>query len=228
MLHGWGSNPERWKPVLEKNTNIQLFIPYLPGFDPKNTIERPYDIEDYSIWLGEYIKKNNIQKPVLIGHSNGGRIAMYYCAKNPQVVQKLILVDTAGIPPKNSAKKLIFQTLAKTGKNLLKAISHRPVYRFFEKLIYRLAGESDYFTASPVMKKTMQNMLAYDIRQDLSKIAIPVLCIWGTHDKITPISMGNELVRLLPFSSLKTIDCGHNPHITNKRELSDIINDFIT
>ena len=233
ILHGWGSNPDRWGLIrdqlqssLGKIIDTKFYVPYLPGFDPDNPISKPYTIKDYGSWLDQYIKKNKIDKPAVVGHSNGGRIAIFFSSRHPEKISKLILIDSAGIPNKNHLKIAVFYIFAKIGKKTL-ALFGKKTEKLWQNIFYRIARESDYLKASPVMKKTMQNLLQYNAENDLKNIISPTLIIWGKKDTTTPIWMGQKMTKLIPKANLNIISCGHNPHIEAPFEIAKIIRSFL-
>lgn len=233
ILHGWGSSPERWDQVQEELaehvSQANVHIPYVPGFDPKEPPKKPLTIDSYVDWLNNYIHRKKLHKPVLVGHSNGGRIGIHFAAKYPKTLSKLVLVGASGIQPRNSVKKLVFGSIAKAGKTVVSAIGIKDIEKISQKLLYKLTGERDYHKASPIMKKTMVNMLAYDARTDLHDIETPTLCIWGSEDKSTPLWMGKEIRDGIAHAHLEQIPRGgHNIHRTHPVELGKLLMDFIS
>ncbi|KXK11811.1 MAG: Non-heme chloroperoxidase [Microgenomates bacterium OLB23] len=223
ILHGWGSTPNRWQAVAAELENT--FIPALPGFGGKDPI-KPYSVDDYVAWLENYLNEKKLKHIVLVGHSNGGRIAVRYAARYKNV-HRLVLISAAGLPNSHlSMKKRVYGYVAKVGKVALAPIKQTPIYGFAEKVLYKLARESDYYKASAIMKQTMKNMLAYDATEDVKKIVCPTLCVWGTHDTATPLWMGEKIVAMLQNGTLKTIGAGHNIHITHPKWVAKCIQEF--
>ena len=92
ILHGWTYDLDKWKVfgnLLLKNGFTPVFLK-VPGLTQKTN--KIWDIEKYSNWLGEELKKENGQI-ILLGHSNGGRIASYFASMHPEKIAKLILKD---------------------------------------------------------------------------------------------------------------------------------------
>ena len=90
LLHGWGQNIEMMKPLGDYFCDrFRITILDLPGFgesdEPKNT----WTIDDYELMLEDFIKELKIKKPIVIGHSFGGRLSIRYSARNP--IEKLVL-----------------------------------------------------------------------------------------------------------------------------------------
>ncbi len=230
ILHGWGSAPQNWQKVAEelRKKNYQVEIPHLPGFDENYPIDKSYTLEDYSQWFIQFINQKKVNKPTIIGHSNGGRIAAYFAAKHQNKIEKLVLIGAAGIPPKNTLKRYLFKFLSKIGKAFFKILNFDRLSLPAQKFLYKLSGESDYLNASPIMKKTMINMLSSDLTKEFAKIKAQTLIIWGEDDTYTPFWMGEKIRQLIKNSQLVIIDnARHGIHLTHPEKLSQLIIKFI-
>ena len=90
LLHGWGQNIEMMRPIGDNLCErFRITILDLPGFGASDEPESAWTIEKYSNMLEKFVKLTGIKKPVVIGHSFGGRVAIRYCSRNP--IEKLIL-----------------------------------------------------------------------------------------------------------------------------------------
>lgn len=219
ILHGWTTSVENWSPLLEGLKELKPELLTIPGLTEK--INKPWNLEDYTNWLKQSIGN---KKVILIGHSNGGRIALAFAAKYPEKIEKLILIDSAGIYHKEftlQLKRLLFKTAAKLGKKLTSSNSIR-------NIIYKLAGESDYKNAGPTAKQTMINLISYDLTPILNNINTPTLIIWGQQDKTTPLSDGKLMHKFIKGSKFEVIkDARHSPQFTHPKEVVKIINEYI-
>jgi pimeloyl-ACP methyl ester carboxylesterase len=93
-----------------------------------------------------------------------------------------------------------------------------------KNFLYYLAGEGDYQKATPNMKLSMINLSHHDLTPFLEKITIPTLIIWGKDDKITPITDGQIMQKLIKNSKLKVIEgAKHSPFFTHPEEVIKII-----
>ena len=196
---------------------VQLAVPGLT-----EATDQVWTLEDYVEWLKDKLSAE--QHPTVIGHSNGGRIALAFAAKYPDKIGRLILIDSAGIYHNELAiriKRSAFASAARIGKK----ISSSEVLR---KILYKLAGESDYKNAPPLMRKTMANLIAVDLTPQLAEITTPTLIIWGRHDKATPLSDGQLMNKLIKNSELYIIEgAAHSPHFTNTKEVFGVARQFI-
>ncbi|MBI4089734.1 MAG: alpha/beta hydrolase, partial [Candidatus Levybacteria bacterium] len=182
------------------------------------------NISNYIYWLKQILDKEK-GKVILLGHSNGGRISLNFVSKYPEKIDRLILIDSAGIYHNElllRIKRLFFSALAKIGKRLTTS----PTLRNF---LYKLTGESDYKNASKRMGKTMVNLIKSDALLNLSTITVPTLIIWGENDKTLPLRDGEKMHELIKNSKLKVIkNARHSPQLTHPVEVANIIIEEIT
>ena len=219
IIHGWTYSLEKYKRLSQilNSKGLKNEILKVPGLTEK--IERPWDLNDYINWIKNGVNKEN-GKVVLIGHSNGGRIAAAYASKYPQKLEHLILIDSAGILHDELHVKLrllFFETLARIGKKISSSA-------ILKNLLYKMAGGNDYNNATKDAKKTMTNLIKTDLSFSLAKITTPTLILWGEYDKITPLNDGKIMHKLIKNSRLHIIKgAKHSPHFTHAQEVADII-----
>ena len=95
FLHGWGSNLHVFdKLVSQINEDYTIYQIDLPGFGESEILDS-YTIEQYAEYIYLFCLKLGIDKPILIGHSFGGRIAVKYSSLYS--VEKLILISSPGV-----------------------------------------------------------------------------------------------------------------------------------
>lgn len=221
ILPGWSYETKKWNSFvyLLKEKGFSPILLSVPGLTKK--INKPWDINDYVNWLFEKLK--NEKNVFLIGHSNGGRIAISYILSHPKKNSKLILIDSAGIYHNElplRLKRTLFKYLAKLGKKVTKSDT-------LKNLMYKFARENDYNQAPEVMKKTMQNLISHDLTSDLHKIRTDTLIVWGEEDNITPLSDGKLIDEKLQNSNLKIIKTArHSPQFTHTEQVVREINKF--
>ena len=219
IIHGWTYSLEKYKKITEllDAQGIKTEILKVPGLTEK--LDRPWNLNDYIDWLKRKVDKEK-DKVILIGHSNGGRIAAALTSIYPQKIDHLILIDSAGIYHDELNIKLrilFFTTLAKIGKKLTDSAILR-------KLLYKLAKETDYNNATPLMQDTMKNLIKSDLSFRLAKITTPTLIIWGELDKITPVNDAKIFHNLIKNSKLHIVKTArHSPHFTHAEEVADVI-----
>lgn len=211
ILHGWGSCAERWQKVKEllEAGGYKVFLPDLPGFGKEPAPLIPWSIDDYVEWAKSFCEKNNLSRVFLLGHSFGGAIAAKFSIKYPIYVEKLVLIDSAGI-----RKKRLKKEIQKKVAHFLNIFSFLPFYELIRKIAYRtLFRYSDYLLTDGVMKKTYLKVLENDISGVFSSVSVPTMLIWGEKDKITPLKHAYFIKEKIPGAKLEIIpNVKHNPH----------------
>ncbi|MDO8429154.1 MAG: alpha/beta hydrolase [Candidatus Daviesbacteria bacterium] len=223
MLHGWGQDVSSFWGVLDGlKTDFTIWLIDLPGFGRSDLPQKPFTVSNYVSVINSFIEENKIKKPILLGHSLGGRIALKLAAHYPETIDKLILEDAAGIKPKQDSLKPIFYLLAKIFKvfpDIFK-LKTRLRHYFYSSL------ESDYLTAGE-MKETLTKILAEDLTPDLSKIKTETLILWGEKDRAVPLKDGKKMYQLIANSRLEVIDeIGHFPHLEKPNLFIHYVKDF--
>jgi pimeloyl-ACP methyl ester carboxylesterase len=222
ILHGWTKNLDKWNAFLDalKEKGINADLSKIPGLT--ENLDKVWNLSDYVKWLKNIVDKEK-NKVILIGHSNGGRIALAFTNLYPEKVGKLILIDSGGIYHNElplRIKRTVFKTIAKIGKKLTSS-------RSMKNLLYKFARESDYKDLDENTKQTMINLISTDLKPMLSQIQIPTLIIWGREDKITPLSDGISMSNLIKNSKLEIIEnAHHSPQFTNPKEVIDAVLGF--
>ncbi len=209
IIHGWTYTVEPWKNTLAmlRDNGINVKMLHVPGLTEKS--DKVFTIEDYVDWAD----KNIPDGAIALGHSNGGRILLNLCAKNPEKLKYLILLDAAGIY-EPSAKKKIVEKVAKIGKPLKKV----PI---IDKAFHKITGSTDYSRAPENMKQTLANMLASDKDLDLSKVQTKTFILWGKKDTTTPPRQATAMYEKLPNAELKFYaNWTHAPYISSPDELA--------
>lgn len=208
ILHGWGSNSERWKNVGEQfsQNGYKVIIPDLPGFGKSDGLSEPWDTNKYVDFIEQFIKQHNLGSFYLLGHSFGGALAAKIAIKNVQNIKKLFLISGAIVRKKTAPKNFS----AKISK-IIKLFYFLPYYNFFRKAVYKfIIRKSDYAYLEGVMKQTYLNVISEDLSLHLSFIKVPTVVIWGQKDEATPIENGYFVTKQIKNSKLIVIPgAGH-------------------
>lgn len=228
LLHGWGCDLNIFTKI--HHALAQHFTVYtldLPGFGKSSEPSTLWGIEKYTLHLKAFIQHLNINTPILLGHSFGGRISILYASRNP--VKKVILVGSAGIKPTRSMKYYAKVYSFKTVKKVLPFLVGK---KKANKLIddYRKqAGSSDYNAASATMRGILSKVVNEDLQHVMPKIKVPTLLIWGENDTATPLKDGQKMEKLIPNSGLVVFKgCGHYCFLDKSKDFEIIIDNFLS
>lgn len=218
IIHGWTYSIEPWTAVVSilKSKGYEVEQLRVPGLTSES--DEVWDIDGYVAWLHDELA--GVEQPIVLGHSNGGRISLNYLKKYPDSFEKLILLSAAGINVSNqkiSVKRWLFRVAA----TVLRPLKYIPLVR---KVVYRVIGGSDYNRAPTNMKKTLHNLLESDKYLDISDIAVPTAILWGKADPITLLAQGQKMASELPNATIREFDgWAHAPYITHPNELARAI-----
>lgn len=225
MLHGWGANIGLFAAAAESMaTKYLTAAPDLPGFGETPEPPFPWQVDDYTDFVIEFIKNLGLKKVILLGHSFGGRIIIKLVNRKnlPFTVTKIILVDAAGIRPEKTAEQMKKEKLMKIGKKVL-----APMPGLLEKL-QSMVGSADYRAASPLMKKILVNVVNEDLSHLLAGITQETLLIWGTLDTATPITDAEKMEKLIPNAGLARIEgVGHYSFLENPVVFDAILESYL-
>jgi len=229
ILHGWGGSSDSWVRVQEKlfESGYPVICPDLPGFGKSITPLETWGVQDYSKFVFNFSKELGLKRFFIIAHSFGGRIAIKFSISHPEMVEKMILCDAAGIKPKPGIEtKVIFQ-IAKIGNAVL---SPRYLIRIKDRLrnvFYVFLRQRDYTKANETMKEIIKKVLLEDLFPDLLKIKIKTLVVWGEKDKIVPLKYGRIFHKEIKNSKILIFPkIGHSPHLECPQKLSKAIIEF--
>lgn len=211
LLHGWGASLQTFHQLkTDLSSNFKVYALDLPGFG-ESTIGLPLTVEEISEVLWEFVQKLNIEKPILLGHSYGGRVAIIYASKHP--VSKLALVSSAGVKQKlKIAKKVRIK-----------------LYKFFKKCHISLKmGSEDYQNADNVKRIMLVSAVNTDLQSYMKKIKVPTLLIYGVNDEVTPLMLAKKIEKNIAGSVLIQMEeCGHFPYLDRASYFSLILTSFL-
>ena len=232
FLHGWNAPFELYKPIFDylkqKGYGIAAFD--CPGVGKTSEPSAPLTLDDYVSFTLEFCKNIGLNNAVLFAHSNGGRIALRLLSdKNcPIKCQKAVLMDAAGAPTPKTFRQKVSLRMYKC----LRVLGTAPVLRSLFSELYESVRDkrssADYKAASPVMKKTMSNLLSCDLTNVMPGINADVLLVWGEKDTATPLSEGKKMESLIKNSGLAPIaGAGHYPYIDNPRQFYAVLDAYL-
>lgn len=226
MLHGWANDVSSfWQVAQDLKADFTVWLIDLPGFGRSENPKKPFKVLDYAETVKAFIDELKIQKPIILGHSHGGRTTIKLTSKYPDTAEKIILLDSAGIKPKRDGFKFIAYILAKMFNILFPEIwgLKKLLRHYFYKNI-----ESDYIRAGK-LKETLKLILEEDLTADIKKIQTETLVLWGENDPTLEASLANgrRMYKLIPKSRIEIIEgAGHHPHIDNPKMFVYWVKDF--
>lgn len=227
MLHGWGCEggiyAETAKALSQYYT---VYIFDLPGFGQSDEPLSVWGTEAYTAMLHAFIIKQQLNKPILMGHSFGGRVSICYAAQHE--VGSVVLIDSAGVVPKRAFsyyyKVYRFKFLSKLSTLFL---SKKRAEELAEKK-RQAAGSSDYAQASARMRSVLSRVVNEDLCYLMPKIEVPVLLFWGNKDTATPLSDAEKMKSLMHNAELVVASgAGHYSFLESKALFNATVKRFL-
>ena len=225
LLHGWGGEAASFQPVFEwLAQSHKVYALDLPGFGKSQVPPTAWDSSDYARFVTAFLEKFGIPKAHLIGHSFGGRISIILSAEHPEKVDKLILVDSAGIRPRRTVKYYFRVGIAKAGK-LLRRCGKLGAH--LANAMSARVGSKDYQDAGE-MRATLVKVVNQDLRSLLPRISASTLLIWGENDKDTPVFFGQIMEKEIPDAGLVVLkEAGHFSYLDKFPQFCRIVASFL-
>lgn len=230
ILQGWATSYPLYDVVaMSIASNYRVLQFDLPGFGASQEPPESWNVDQFTDFFIKLMEALEIKKVVLIGHSYGGRMIIKLLVREniPFEIEKVVLIDSAGVMPKRSAKQKfkVFRY-----KMLKKVLNFKPIYMMFEELIElwkSTQGSEDYRNASPVMKGCLVKAVNEDLTHLFEKNKYDTLLIWGDKDDATPLSDAKIMEKLMPSAGLAIIPgTGHFSFAENVPVFTGIMQAF--
>ena len=248
FIHGLGGFVENWEDnIIELSKVRQVYALDLAGFGFSDKPDVDYTISYFADFVRDFMITSGIEKATMIGESMGGGIALQLALKYPEKVEKIVLAGSSGLG-KEVSISLRLLTLPIFGERLSRP-SKEGTKQFFEQLFYNKEIiqeewiEYDYqLSLQPGVQRSLLRALRslcniwgqkrkiyLPILENLQKIEIPVLILWGAQDQIVPVSHAHRAKKILPNARIHIFDpCGHVPNIECADEFNALVTGFMS
>jgi len=232
LLHGWGSNLTLFNGIIKNLSKTRkVYALDFPGFGDSEEPKESWNTDKYTEMVIRFVEQNKITTLSLLGHSFGGRIIIKMANKKDLSfkIDKIILVDSAGIIPEKKNNKPSFKT--RTYRMLKSIVSVKLMKKIFPNAVEGIKkhfGSADYRSATPVMRDTLVQTVNENLEPLLSKILQPTLIIWGENDQETPIADAIKMEKLIQDSGIVKIpNAGHYSFLDNPILVNSVLNEFL-
>ena len=224
ILPGWGETRQTFSYKIQFLKNFfTVYILDYPGFGNSPFPYKNLTIYDYTELIYHWIQELEIDNPILIGHSFGGRIITTLLGYYHYPFKNIILMNSAGIKPKRTFRKGIKTFIYKMLKKIKKIIPKK-FQEPYQTFLFSKFASRDYKNLNPNMMETFKNIVNEDLKPYLKYIKAKTLLIWGNKDEDTPIQDANIMHKLISNSELIMIDgTGHFTYLQRPNLINQII-----
>ena len=226
LLHGLFGTISNWTTVLDYfSKRYRVMIPSLPIYEG----DRKYtSIEGLLSYVEDFIESLKILRPVLLGNSLGGHLALMYALRHSNNVHSMVLCGSSGLYENTSAG------VSFPRRGSYEYIKSRVIDVFYDPIIVSEAFIQEIFDITKSIPKCLRVVMIaksaqrHNMSKDLCKVHVPTLLVWGLNDKVTPPDVAHEFHTKLPNSSLKFIDkCSHVPMMEHPKYFNQLSHTFI-
>lgn len=244
LIHGGGAGADSWGnwkgciPLL--STNSRVLALDMVGFgktdkpDPGTFV---YDENARIKHIVDFIEAMGLERVNLVGNSMGGGASLGVCKTRPELVNKLVLMGSAGLSKLADMSEelrviLTYKPSLDHMRQVVQALTHDgfPVDEEMVEYRYKLTREPGTMEAyGAMMKWQVDHGGLFFPEEEIRQVKHKTLVINGKQDKVIPISHGNKFAQLLENSWLILIpNCGHWAMIEHPREFCDITAWFLS
>jgi pimeloyl-ACP methyl ester carboxylesterase len=229
LLHGLFFFRESWNAVFDAlSSEFRVVAPDLPGFGES---EKPgpsrfdYTVDTFAHTVADLYAGLHLGPAALIGHGLGGAIAISVAARYPELVSRLILVDALCYPTPRDLTQRVAELPLLGGLAFKQLWGRRAFRNYFKERVFsrdfsvpleRVDRYYDVFNPPAARVSALATLRGtIDTRAtiaDIARVAVPTLVVWGRHDTIYPVLLGQRLAREIRGAGLELMNTGHAPH----------------
>ena len=245
-IHGLGGNWQSWLANIPAFMGSHRCIAVdLPGFGYSKMPPHELSIPGYARWLAHLLSDLGVERATVVGNSMGGFIGADLAVNEPDLVEKLVLVNAAALwNERRRARPLVMLSnltksyATKFAAQWEMAHSHPRLRipalagagaRHPGRIPRDLAWEIMSGAGAPGFADALQALYDHRIREDLERISCPTLILWGTHDPLVPLRHAFEYEDVIAEARVVVFnDTGHIPMVEKPREFNAAVEDFMS
>jgi pimeloyl-ACP methyl ester carboxylesterase len=205
LIHGGASDSKDWVETIEAlSPSYSIHAPDLLGYGLSDRPKTGYFLSEFVDFTLEFIKELDFDAHVLVGHSIGGRVCLEIALRHPEIVRRLVLVDTVG-----------FNKLARWGMYI-------GAFMYWLRKMLRMAQPYPRFFKEDSEDKD------WVCTERLPELQVPTLIVWNQRDPYYPVSGAFKAAELIPNARLEVFSgYGHAPHVQQRTYFNSLLLDFI-
>jgi 2-hydroxymuconate-semialdehyde hydrolase len=244
LIHGFFFDSFTWHNNIDAlSANFRVLAPDLWGFGYSTREPLEYGYPLFAEQLLMFMDALHVEKASIIGHSMGGGTAIYFSVHHPDRVNKLLLVDAAGMPNplpllgRLTNLPLVGELMYAMKGDFMRRMALKTNWihddsfitdSYFENATrcHKVKGSTAVMLT--ILRKQFFHTLPDEVRA-LGELNIPTLIVWGRYDTAIPLARGREMHALLKESQLEVFDnVGHCPHDEMFARFNQIAVEFLS
>ncbi len=226
LLHGLMGTASMFDKILEyfAGKGYKVLVPELPIY------ELPMlktNVKHFSLFIKRFIEHKNLERPILVGNSLGGHIALYLTKHYPELVSNLVLTGSSGL-----YESAMGDSYPKRGDR--DYVRKKVEMVFYDPKTATEAMVDDLFEVvndrGSVLRilSLAKSAIRHNMANDLPDMKMETCLVWGKQDTVTPPEVAHDFDKLMPNSELFWIDkCGHAPMTEHPEQFNKIVHDWL-
>ena len=257
LLHGTGNTAGFFRPLLDELDGVHVLAADLPGLGLSDPIDvSRSDFREAAVaWLDDLLDALGLDSVTLLGHSGGGVRALWYALARPDRVERLVLLGVPTLPKTRCPLPLRLASTPGLGDLLSRLVppSRKSALRLGRFMgegetlprhpdlvdlmvavgrdpIADHAARTEFRTLiSPFALLTPSGWRRGSrVRPDeLRRVAMPTLVVWGERDPIGGPSVAQEATGLIPKARLEMLPTGHGVWLGEPARTARAVEDFV-
>lgn len=248
FVHGLSGSWQNWLENLPAMARTHRVITFdLPGFGASELPAEGISISGYARCVAELLARLGVERATVVGNSMGGFIGAELAIEHPEIVERLVLVSSAGLATEKAVHTSVLGALRAVDNvaqayfgwmvSRSHALTSRPRSRRFmlgivtphaDRLSPALAAEQVRGSGKPGFVAALDALNHYPIRDRLPRIACPTLIVWGEKDRLITVRDADRFQKLIP-NARKVVwpDTGHMAMMERPRSFNRLLSAFV-
>jgi pimeloyl-ACP methyl ester carboxylesterase len=249
FVHGFRGAHDGLHAIIGSLDDFDCIAPDLPGYGVSAPASTKHDLETYSAWLGEFIRKLKLNaKPAVVGHSFGTLVVAAHAAQKNEM-GSIVLINPVSKPGLQGPRRfvsaltsLLFWATGKLPEKGSRAIVDSWVVLQFVSSVMAKSRDRELrnwihrqhhstmknYANSDVMYESYQASIHHCVEEYAAKIKNHTLMIAGERDDITSAAQQLEVSKKLPDAKLVVIPkVGHLVHYEASSNAAILIREFL-
>lgn len=247
LLHGLNGCVEHWRPTIAALSGAhRVWALDGPGHGLSDADDRAFDAAFMRDLVIEFLHSQGLERASIAALSGSGLVALKIALDRPEVLDRLVLVDAAGLgrgvnlrmrfmtlapmpPPSAFERGLSREQLRFWVAQVFFANPARISDAILDDLHINVCRPGTMLTSARMLRWGI-NLLGqkYQYRRRLREIKTPTLIIWGKQDRLLPVSHAYYAARVMPNARAVIFDpCGHVPMMEHAEKFNRAVLDFL-